>query len=326
MGIAPAKVGLGGRAAPVLPPGRGGRRYFGGSLGRRTRPPRLILLFMRLLILLLVSCLLGSQLSFARPAPVPLRVATYNLRLNVASDGANAWPNRKEMVKNLVRYHDFDVFGTQEGFRGQLTGVAELAEYAFVGHGRDDGKEAGEHSAIFYKKARLQLLQTGDFWLSQTPDRPSLGWDAKCCNRICTWAKFKDLQSGQTFYFFSVHFDHEGVEARRQSGHLMVQKIQEIAQNAPVICVGDFNSTPDTEQIKTLQAHLGDAYLLTQHPAYGPVGTFNGFELTAPLIDRIDYIFVSKGSIVRSYAALTDSLRGRYPSDHFPVLAEVLLK
>lgn len=134
------------------------------------------------------------------------------------------------------------------------------------------------------------------------------------------------MQSGQEFYFFSVHFDHQGVEARRQSGHLMVQKIKEIAQNMPVVCVGDFNSTPDTEQIKTMQTLLGDAYQLTQRPAYGPVGTFNGFQLDAPLLDRIDYIFVSRGCAVLTYGVLTDSLRGRYPSDHFPVVTTVLLK
>jgi len=281
---------------------------------------------MRFLTFLLISLLLGTQLVAAGKAPVPLRIATYNMRYNNAGDGPDAWPNRKEMVKNLVRHYDFDVFGTQEALRGQLNDVAELPEYAFVGHGRDDGKEAGEHSAIFYKKARLKLLETGDFWLSETPDKPGKGWDATCCNRICTWAKFRDLQSGQEFFFFSVHFDHEGVEARRQSGRLMVQKIKEIAQNAPVVCVGDLNSTPDTEQVKSLQALLGDAYLLTQRPAYGPVGTFNGFELNAPLRDRIDYIFVSRGSTVRDYAVLTDSMRGHYPSDHFPVVAEVLLK
>jgi endonuclease/exonuclease/phosphatase family metal-dependent hydrolase len=296
------------------------------ALGRLARAIFYFKLLMRFVILLLASVLLGSLRATAGPAPTPLRVATYNLRYNNPDDGADAWPNRKEMVKNLVRYHDFDVFGTQEGFREQLTGLAELPGYAFVGRGRDDGKEAGEHSAIFYKKARLQLLQTGDFWLSQTPDQPSKGWDATCCNRLCTWAKFKDLQSGREFFFFSAHFDHEGTEARRQSGLLMVKKIKEIAQSTPVICVGDLNSTPDTEQVKTLQAQLGDAYLLTQTPAYGPVGTFNGFELNAPLRDRIDYIFVSRGSTVRSYAVLTDSLRGHYPSDHFPVLAEVVLK
>ena len=281
---------------------------------------------MRFLILLLTSLLLGSQFATAAKPPVALRVASYNLRYNNAGDGADAWPNRKEMVKNLVQHYDFDVFGIQEGLRGQLTDVAELPAYAFVGRGRDDGKEAGEHSAIFYKKARLQLLQTGDFWLSETPDKPGKGWDATCCNRICTWARFKDLQSGQAFYFFSVHFDHEGVEARWQSGQLMVRKIKEIAQGAPVVCVGDLNSTPDTEQVKTLQSALGDAYQLTQRPAYGPVGTFNGFELTAPLRDRIDYIFVSRGSTVLDYAVLTDSMRGHYPSDHFPVVANVLLK
>jgi endonuclease/exonuclease/phosphatase family metal-dependent hydrolase len=281
---------------------------------------------MRFLILLLASLLLASQAATAAKPPVALRVASYNLRYNNAGDGADAWPNRKEMVKNLVQHYDFDVFGIQEGLRAQLNDVAELPAYAFVGRGRDDGKEAGEHSAIFYKKARLQLLQTGDFWLSQTPDRPGKGWDATCCNRICTWARFKDLQSGQVFYFFSVHFDHEGVEARRQSGQLMVKKIKEIAQGAPVVCVGDLNSTPDTEQVKTLQGALGDAYQLTQRPAYGPVGTFNGFELTAPLRDRIDYIFVSRGSTVLDYSVLTDSMRGHYPSDHFPVVANVVLK
>ncbi|RSK47662.1 endonuclease/exonuclease/phosphatase family protein [Hymenobacter rigui] len=279
---------------------------------------------MRLLFLVLLSFLLGSQPVAAQKAAQPLRVATYNLRLNVASDGVNAWPNRKELVKNLVRYHGFDVFGTQEGFRGQLDGVAELAEYSFVGHGRDDGKEAGEHSAIFYRKSRLQLLQSGDFWLSQTPGQPSKGWDATCCNRICSWARFRDLVTKKELYFFSVHFDHEGVEARRQSGLLMVQKIREIAKNAPVICVGDFNSTPETEQIRTMQTLLQDAFRITRQPPYGPVGTFNGFKLDAPLADRIDYIFVSRQFTVLDYAVLTDSMRGLYPSDHFPVVVNVV--
>jgi endonuclease/exonuclease/phosphatase family metal-dependent hydrolase len=281
---------------------------------------------MRLIFCLLLSTIWLSHAALAQKNTASLRVATYNLRMNTANDKADAWPNRKEMVKSLIRYHDFDIFGTQEGFRGQLTDIAELPEYTFVGRGRDDGKEAGEHSAIFYKKDRLKLLQTGDFWLSQTPDKPSLGWDATCCNRICTWAKFKDAKTQREFFFFSVHFDHEGVEARRQSGLLMAQKIREIAKNAPVVCVGDLNSTPDTEQVKTMQTVLRDAYQVTQKPAYGPVGTFNGFKLDAPLLDRIDYVFVSSAYQVLSYADLTDSWRGHYPSDHFPVVVDVLLK
>ena len=268
---------------------------------------------------------LHTTLGCAQPVPAPLRVATYNLRMNTASDGPNAWPQRKELVKALVRYHHFDVFGTQEGFRGQLNDIAELTDYAFVGRGRDDGREAGEHSAIFYRKSRLRLLQTGDFWLSETPDRPGKGWDATCCNRICTWARFKDAQTGREFYFFSVHFDHEGVVARRESGKLMAQKIKEIAGKLPVICVGDFNSTPDTEQIQILQRALRDTYTASATPAYGPVGTFQAFDLAAPLANRIDYIFVSAGIQVLTYAVLTDSMRGRYPSDHFPVVADVVL-
>ena len=279
---------------------------------------------MRLLVLVLLSSLLGSRPIVAQKPAQSLRVATYNLRLNVASDGVNAWPNRKELVINLVRYHQFDVFGTQECFRGQLNDVAELTDYSFVGHGRDDGKEAGEHSAIFYRKSRLQLLQSGDFWLSQTPGQPSKGWDATCCNRICSWARFRDLATRKELFFFSVHFDHEGVEARRQSGLLMVEKIREIAKDTPVICVGDFNSTPETEQIRTMQALLQDAFRSTRQPPYGPVGTFNGFKLDAPLADRIDYIFVSRQFSVLDYAVLTDSMRGLYPSDHFPVLVNVV--
>ena len=281
---------------------------------------------MRPLLLLLFICLLLSSLAYGQKNAVPLRVATYNLRMNTPNDGPNAWPNRADMVRGLIRYHDFDVFGTQEGFIGQLKDVAELPGYAFVGRGRDDGKEAGEHSAIFYRKARLQVLQTGDFWLSETPDKPGLGWDATCCNRICTWARFKDLETKKDFYFFSVHFDHQGVEARRQSGLLMVRKIKEIAGSAPVICVGDLNSTPDTEQVQTMQTLLRDAYRTTAQPPYGPVGTFQGFKADAPLQDRIDYIFVSPSVEVLDYAALTDTLHGRYPSDHLPVVATVVVK
>lgn len=255
----------------------------------------------------------------------PIRVASYNIRYNNPGDGVNAWPNRKDRVKALIRYHRFDLFGVQEALRGQLKDIAELSEYAFVGKGRDDGKEAGEHSAIFYRKDRFKLLQTGDFWLSETPDKPGKGWDATCCNRICSWAKFEDNATRKPFYFFSVHFDHQGVEARRQSGKLMVQKIREIAENEPVICVGDLNSTPDTEQVATLQTILNDAYRVTQMPPYGPVGTFNAFKFDAPMKDRIDYIFVSKNAKVLDYAVLTDAQDQRYPSDHQPVVSQVVL-
>lgn len=184
-------------------------------------------------------------------------------------------------------FHEFDIFGTQEALRDQLNDVAELNEFAFLGAGRDDGKEAGEHSAIFYRKDRFNVLQSGNFWLSETPDKPGKGWDATCCNRICSWAKFRDVKTKKAFYFFSVHFDHQGVEARRQSGKLMVAKIKEIAKDKPVILVGDFNSTPETEQIRTLQAFLNDAHTVTKLPPYGPEGTFNASSSTPRWINAL---------------------------------------
>ncbi|MCF2487946.1 endonuclease/exonuclease/phosphatase family protein [Dyadobacter sp. CY347] len=265
-----------------------------------------------------------SQSTFAQKNTI--NVASYNLRYNTANDGVNAWPNRKENVKGLIRFHEFDIFGVQEALIGQLKDVAELTEFTFYGKGRDDGKEGGEHSAIFYKKDRFKALQSGDFWLSETPDKPGKGWDATCCNRIASWVKFQDLLSKKEFYFFNVHFDHQGVEARRQSGHLMVKKISEIAGKSTVILTGDFNSTPETEQIKTIQGLLSDSHEVTKQPPYGPEGTFNSFKFDAPMDKRIDYIFVSKNINVLKYGVLTDAKEQRYPSDHQPVLVKIEIK
>jgi endonuclease/exonuclease/phosphatase family metal-dependent hydrolase len=278
------------------------------------------------LIVFFQLCFLMLVQNVSAQKNAPICVASYNLRYNTANDGVNAWPNRKEMVKGLIRYHEFDIFGTQEVLRDQINDLAHMEEFAFTGKGRDDGKEAGEHSAIFYRKARFKLLQSGDFWLSETPDKPSLGWDATCCHRICSWAKFRDQQTGKEFYFFSAHFDHQGVEARRQSGKLMAEKIKQIAGKAPVIFVGDLNSTPDTEQVQVIQTVLNDAYRVSATPPYGPAGTFNGFKLDAPLENRIDYVFVSKGIDVLRYAVLTDHKEQRYPSDHLPVVVKAIIR
>jgi endonuclease/exonuclease/phosphatase family metal-dependent hydrolase len=255
-----------------------------------------------------------------------IRVATYNLRMDTPSDGMNAWKHRRENVKALIRYHDFDLIGTQEGFVHQLKDLCEMPGYAYTGAGRDDGSDGGEHSAILYKTGRFKLLESGNFWLSETPDKPGKGWDATCCNRICSWAKFKDANTKKTFYMFNVHFDHQGVVARRESGKLMVQKIREIAGYTPVIFTGDLNSTPETEQVQTIQTILSDSYRVTDMPPYGPVGTFNDFRFDADLNERIDYIFVSGQFSVMKYAVLTDALEQRYPSDHLPVVADVEMK
>ncbi len=276
---------------------------------------------------LLVSlCLILLAQNASAQGQAALNLATYNLRLNVDSDGANAWPKRKEMVKGLVRYHEFDIFATQEGLIDQINDLAQMQEYAFVGAGRDDGVHGGEHSAIFYRRDRFALLQSGNYWLSETPDKPSLGWDATCCKRIASWARFRDRATKKEFFFFSVHFDHQGMIARRESGKLMVRKIREIAGSVPVVCAGDFNSTPDTEQIHTMQTLLRDSRQISATPPYGPLGTFNDFKLDGQNNELIDYIFVSAQFKVWKYAVLTDSRDGRNPSDHYPVVVKAELQ
>ncbi len=278
---------------------------------------------MKISFIVLFSCFFYSLAFSQQPDAAEIRVASYNIRMDTQRDSLNAWPHRKENVKALIEYHDFDIIGTQEGFIHQLNGILELPEYAYFGAGRDDGKQAGEHSAIIFKKDRFRIVDSGNFWLSETPEKPGLGWDATCCNRICSWAKFADKDTKKEFYVFNVHFDHQGVIARQESGKLMVAKIKEIAKDAPVICTGDFNSTPETEQINGMLTILNDAYTVTKQPPYGPVGTTNSFRFTAPMKNRIDYVFVSRGFEVSKYAVLTDAKDQRYPSDHLPVVATI---
>lgn len=279
---------------------------------------------MKKITLLLMVLITAFGFTFAKPNK-PIVVASYNLRQNNPNDGVNAWPNRKETVKGLVRFHEFDIYGTQEGFIGQIKDMCEVEGFAYTGHGREDGKDKGEHSAILYKKDRFKLLNSGDFWLRETPDQPGLGWDATCCNRICSWGKFKDLETSKVFFFFSVHFDHQGVVARIESGKLMVKKIVEIAGDFPVICVGDFNSLPDSEPIKTMQMLLKDSRKASITPPYGPKGSSNSFKFDAPLDKLIDYIFVSSKIEVLKYGILTDNVDRRYPSDHLPIVSKIVI-
>ncbi len=270
--------------------------------------------------LLLLSLLLATPV-FARKEAFPLRVATYNIRMNTSGDKENAWPHRAAAVRALINFHQFDLVGTQEGFVGQLKDILELPGFAYVGIGRDDGKEAGEHSAIFYRTDRFEVLQKGNFWFSTTPEVPSLGWDAKI-RRICSWAQFKDKKSGKKFFFFNSHFDHQAPTARRESAKLLLQKMEAIAGKSPFFCTGDFNATPADEPIQILSAKLADSYTITENPPYGPMGTFQGFKFDAPLTNRIDYIFVSPAIRVIRYGVLSDSKNQRYPSDHLPVMID----
>ena len=247
-----------------------------------------------------------------------LKIATFNLRMDTPSDGENAWFHRKDMVNDLIRFYGFDLFGTQEGFTHQLNDILRLSDYRFIGVGRDDGKDAGEHCAIFYRSDRFKVLDQGDFWLSEHPEKPGRGWDGTCCNRICTWGKFEDLKNHKQFYFFNVHYEYEGDVARRESSNLMISRIKSIAGNQPVFLTGDFNAFPTEEPIRILNdsGFLNDSYKITKEAPFGPVCTYHGYDSTIKTEERLDYIWVQ----IDKYGVLTNTLYGHTPSDHFPVM------
>lgn len=249
-------------------------------------------------------------------------VATYNVRFDSPNDKGNMWNDRSPVLINLIRFHDFDIFGTQEGKIHQLRAINEaLPQYTMYGKGRDDGKEGGEHSVIFFKKERFKLLQSGDFWLSESPDVPGKGWDATCCNRIVSWVQLQDKKSKKKFYVFNAHYDHQGVIARRESSKLMLNKIMQIAGNSPAIMTGDLNGDRESELYKILEESelLSDSYKDVQFP-YQNNSSFNSFQIPTRN-DVIDHIFKTRHFKATKWGILTDSYYGKFPSDHFPVVA-----
>ena len=256
-----------------------------------------------------------------------ITVGSFNIRYDSKGDTGNLWVNRAPIVSALIRFHEFDVLGIQEGLKNQIDDISNaLPEYSRYGKGRDDGKEGGEHSAIYYKKDRFKLVKSGDFWLSESPDKPGLGWDATCCNRICSWVYLQDLNTNKKFYVFNVHFDHQGVVARKESGKLMIAQIRKIAGSEPVLLTGDFNGDRNSEWYKTIATSdiVADAYESVKHP-YENNSSMNGFR-TPRSMAVIDHIFMSKQFTASKWGILTDTYFGKYPSDHFPILAKVRLK
>ncbi|MFN1219363.1 endonuclease/exonuclease/phosphatase family protein [Chryseobacterium kwangjuense] len=267
-----------------------------------------------------------SLLFFALGFSQDIKVMSFNIRLNVASDKENAWPERKQDALDLLSYYHPDYFGVQEALPEQMKDIkAGLKNYDYVGVGRDDGKEKGEFSAIFYDTNRLQVIKSGTFWLSETPEVPSKGWDA-ALNRICTYAFFRDKKSKKEFLAMNLHFDHIGNVARVKSSELILKKIKEMnPKNLPLTLTGDFNLTEDSEPIKILSQNLNDSFYHSETKPYGPKGTFTGFNVSEIPKDRIDYIFV-KGFKIKSQRHINDRRENLlYPSDHFPVLAELAL-
>ncbi|KIO53670.1 endonuclease/exonuclease/phosphatase family protein [Flavobacterium hibernum] len=254
-----------------------------------------------------------------------LKIMTYNIRLDVASDGENAWPNRKDYFTSQIQFYSPDIFGVQEATPNQVTDIASaFPDYNRYGVGREEGG-TGEACTIYYKKDRFQVLQSNTFWLSETPNVVSRGWDA-ACNRVCTYALFKDLKTKKTFWVFNLHLDHMGEVARVKGVQLVLSKIKELnTKNYPAFLMGDFNSEPKTKQIAEIKKVMDDTRDVSKEKPFGPSGTFNDFKHNEPVTLLLDYIFISKNSglTIQKHAVLSDSKDLKYPSDHLPVLIEI---
>jgi len=265
-------------------------------------------------------------------------IATYNLRNENTHDVGNLWKDRYPYIVDLIVYHNFEIFGTQEVLPGQLTDLKEaLSEYNYYGEGRD-GNNQGEHTAIFYKTDNYTLIDKGDFWLSATPDIPSKSWDAPCCNRICTWVKLKEKVSGKDLFIFNAHYDYEKDYARNQSSLLVLEKIKEIAGNMPAVFMGDLNGSANESWCKIINESgvLRDTYFDVKRPyannaSYNAFGKLDNLDATdSALIEEkqiIDHIYFSKHFKTEKWGLLTDTYNmGKFPSDHFPVLVKASWK
>jgi endonuclease/exonuclease/phosphatase family metal-dependent hydrolase len=256
---------------------------------------------------------------------------SFNLRYNNPGDGANAWPNRRDWVAALVRFHEADVLGVQEALAPMLADLdARLPGFARVGVGRTDGHAKGEFSAIIYRTDRLALLDSGTFWLSPTPEVVgSKGWDA-AIERVATWARFRDRRTGCSHLQLNTHFDHIGEQARQESARLLRRRLSALAAGLPIVMTGDLNADPTSASYRILTGEeiagagppLADGFLVSRNGHYGPTSSWTAFKAIEPG-RRIDYVLVSTPVSVLSHGILPDSWDGRFPSDHLPVLASL---
>lgn len=265
-----------------------------------------------LLSLVLFACSVAVAKS-----PIEIKVISYNIR-TMARDGENNWENRRHATRNMLNRHNPDLFGLQEAMTPHLKYIDNFfPQYSRVGVGRDDGKMGGEVMAIYYNKERFELLESGTFWLSETPDKVSRGWDA-ACNRTVTWVKVRDKESRKRFYYFNTHLDHRGRVAQTESIKLVVEKIKEIAgERATVILGGDFNVVPEDEIFEPLGEFMLEAR--TTAAEADVKGTFNMFGKLKEY-SVIDHLFFrGRRAKCHEYRVLDGDYGAPFISDHYPV-------
>jgi endonuclease/exonuclease/phosphatase family metal-dependent hydrolase len=282
--------------------------------------------FRRALIIAAAICTVAGGAASARE-PLALRLMTYNIRLDLASDGVNSWPHRREWVAAQVLWLHPDIFGMQEVLPNQKSDlIAQLPQYRVFGGGRDDGKDKGEASPIGFDTQRFDFLEGGLFWLSPTPTVPSKGWDA-AYNRVATWVRLRVRGTRQVILAVNTHWDHVGVIARKESAAQIARWIEANTRRCEqVMLLGDFNSEIDSEQMQVItRSPLGlrDARAVSKTAPLGPAGTFNNFELSPSQSEAIDHFLLGKQVEVQRYLVLAQPIDGRWPSDHFPVLVDL---
>ena len=292
--------------------------------------------------------LMAAAIAFS--ASAQLNVGSVNIRCSGKGDYKknNGWDQRRDILCNVIRFEAFDIFGAQEVRHHQLEDMlARLPEYDYIGVARDDGKQKGEYSPVFYRRDRFQKLDEGTFWLSETPDQVSKGWDGQC-RRVCSWGKFKDKKTKVVFWFFNMHMDHRGKVARSEGAKLVIERMRQMAgEKSNIIITGDYNVTQSSAPYKAFAScgFLKDAYEAAP-VRFAPTGTFSGFNPNSWSTRRIDHIFLSKSAKVERYGILTyhywlneqgeeqefanapKEIRGenrdiKLPSDHYPIQAFV---
>ena len=272
------------------------------------------------LLIMAVAFMLPQTIMAGKPENTELKVMSYNIRLGSANDGTNSWAMRYAATGEMLEDQKPDVFGVQEALDYQVRYIEEMCGYEYVGVGRENGKSEGEHMAIFWNKKTVSMLKWGTFWLSETPEKPSMGWDA-ACRRTATWALMKDKKTGKKFYFINTHLDHKGAEAQKNGLKLIVDRLSEINPDGyPMVITGDFNITPDNKALTELDAKMQSARKIAEKT--DSLDTYNGWGRGSGVID---YIYVSGFSSCPEFQTVVKRYNDRkFVSDHYPVVARLI--
>ena len=254
-------------------------------------------------------------------------VISYNIRYDNKWDENNSWTIRKESIVSIFEKYSPSFIGTQEGLVHQIHYIdSVLTEYDYIGVGREDGIKKGEFCAIYYESDTYKVIESSTFWLSDTPENVSIGWDA-ALEIICTYGLFENKTNKKRIWVFNTHFDHMGEIARRKSSELILERIDDLNNfSGSIILMGDFNSVPNSMPINTIQKKLKDAFNISLNKPKGPIGTYNGFNEDQPIEKRIDYIYL-KNIDVLNHEHINDRLENNnHISDHLPVMVDLIIK